>query len=80
MPLFDYKCQQCGHISEFFIHNGADTNLKCQSCGSKKLDKMLSVPGIIKNQNREGGSTCCGREERCETPPCSGGGGGCCRG
>jgi putative FmdB family regulatory protein len=80
MPLFDFKCRNCGHTSEFFIQNMADINLKCESCGSHDLEKMLSIPSVIKSQGRDA-TTCCGREERCDTPPCStNGSGGCCRG
>ena len=34
------------------------------------VEKVLSVSHPVKNP-RPKGSTCCGREERCDKPPCS---------
>jgi putative FmdB family regulatory protein len=71
MPLYDYKCEECGTVSEFFVR-GSEGSLTCPQCGAKRLVKQLSVPASIKMGNsNKGGTTCCGREERCDTPPCS---------
>ena len=79
MPIYEYKCRKCGNGSEFLVHSSAALDdLKCPACGSKELDRLLSVPGLVKNETRVPGTTCCGREERCDTPPCSSGG-SCCR-
>jgi hypothetical protein len=43
---------------------------RCPNCGSTILQKLFSAPHIVREQ-RPSGSTCCGREERCATPPCS---------
>jgi len=43
MPIYEYKCDQCGKISEFLVTFG-DTRAKtCSHCGAKKLHKQLSV-------------------------------------
>ncbi len=81
MPLYEYKCDKCGNVAEFLLHGAqASAGLTCPACGSMEMSRLLSVPVMIKNETRAGGTTCCGREERCDTPPCSSGGGGCCRG
>ena len=74
MPIYDYKCRQCGSISERLVsYAGAASDYACPSCGSTNLEKQLSVPVMLKQCN-PGGLTCCGAEERCDTSPCSGGG------
>lgn len=42
MPLYEYRCQQCGTEQEILVRN--DNDLECESCGARKLEKMLSVP------------------------------------
>ena len=76
MPLYEYKCKQCGVENEFLSHIG-DTGkgLACKSCGSKKLEKMLSVTTIPVHPSPGNGKTCCGLDEKCDSPPC---GTGCC--
>ena len=75
MPIYEYKCLDCGKVSDFL--EGViqtETEKKCKYCGSKKLSRMLSVSNVSLSKNiigSQGGNTCCGREERCEKPPCS---------
>ena len=71
MPIYDYKCQDCGEISEIFLHSLNSQDVQCQACGSYKLDKLLSASYTLKTDASIPGTTCCGRAERCETPPCS---------
>jgi putative FmdB family regulatory protein len=77
MPIYEYRCKNCGKISEFMIRVGKeDDEIKCQHCGSKNLEKILSRSFISTSGQMigsQGGRTCCGREERCETPPCADG-------
>ena len=48
MPLFEYRCQACGHVTEFL--EKADTKAKhpCEQCGSKKTDRILSAFAVGK--------------------------------
>lgn len=72
MPIYEYRCNQCGTISEFLVGIGSKSEtLICTQCGSPHLEKMLSVAHSLKGEKRTPGHTCCGREERCSTPPCS---------
>jgi putative FmdB family regulatory protein len=45
MPLFEYKCRECGHPFEAFVT--ADRPAACPSCGSTNLNKLLSSPGMV---------------------------------
>ena len=75
MPIYEYRCKDCGKISEFLIGVGQEhLEIKCNFCKSKKLEKIFSQSFISAGGNMigsQGGKTCCGRTERCDTPPCS---------
>jgi putative FmdB family regulatory protein len=73
MPIYEYKCEECGKVTEVFLKSKNDKeNIVCKYCGSNKLKKMVSAPGaVIMGTSNPKGTTCCGRTERCDTPPCS---------
>jgi len=72
MPIYEYRCQRCGQVSEFLVKTvSGGQNLSCPRCGSGDLEKLLSAPSLLKENTASPGHTCCGRTERCETPPCS---------
>jgi putative FmdB family regulatory protein len=73
MPIYEYRCKQCGKVSEILVGVGPDnSSLACQHCGSHDLQKILSVSSFtFSESSRAPGTTCCGREERCDTPPCT---------
>jgi putative FmdB family regulatory protein len=74
MPIYEYRCPSCGGTSE--IWEGVGTrrdSLECKHCGERNVERILSLSHPVKNP-RPKGSTCCGRQERCSTPPCSSGG------
>jgi len=75
MPIYDYECLDCGKVVEIFLRSlDTDNNIKCPDCGSQNLHRLISAPATIKMDSSPSGTTCCGREERCDKPPCSSGG------
>jgi len=42
MPIFEYKCEQCGHVMEFLEKRAGAHKHKCERCKSSKLEKLLS--------------------------------------
>jgi putative FmdB family regulatory protein len=44
MPIFDYRCLKCGQQFEAFIRGEA--RVKCESCGSTEVEKMISLPTV----------------------------------
>ncbi len=48
MPIYEYRCQQCGSISEFLVSRigGTPADLKCSHCGGEKLSKALSTIAV----------------------------------
>lgn len=70
MPIYDVKCRGCGKVSEILIR-GAEQALRCPDCGSDNLERQMSSSYMVRTSTRAPGTTCCGRAERCDTPPCS---------
>ncbi|MDY6835652.1 MAG: zinc ribbon domain-containing protein [Chloroflexota bacterium] len=73
MPLYEYYCSDCDKTVELLMQSFEVQGIICPHCGGANMEKQLSSYNMIKtggqNQFKEG--TCCGRKERCETPPCS---------
>lgn len=45
MPLYEYKCQKCGHRFEKIENMNASTTKKCPKCG-RTAERMLAAPAI----------------------------------
>jgi putative FmdB family regulatory protein len=74
MPIYDFRCADCGALSEVLVRGAEARGVQCPDCGSEKMERLVSASYIIKTEQGEPGTTCCGRTERCETSPCSTGG------
>jgi putative FmdB family regulatory protein len=73
MPIYEYKCRECGEVSEILTGMGSrDEGATCKHCGSLHVERILSASFIsVKGGMPKEGTTCCGRNERCDSPPCS---------
>ena len=73
MPIYEYRCENCGKINEVFQKGlEPETPITCSNCGSANLTRLISIPAMVRVENSSSkGTTCCGRTERCDTPPCS---------
>ncbi len=64
MPIYEYRCEECGTVSELMVGVGRNSDeLQCKSCNGSKLEKIMSASSIsVKNptQSMPAGSTCCG--------------------
>jgi putative FmdB family regulatory protein len=46
MPIYEYRCSDCGHQQEF-IQKVTDPQLtKCTACGKETFGKMLTAAGF----------------------------------
>lgn len=72
MPIYDYRCRECGRVSEVFVRTSTG-EVRCPHCGGEDMERLVSASYMIKMDAEAPGTTCCGRTERCETPPCSSG-------
>jgi putative FmdB family regulatory protein len=69
MPIYEYRCADCGKTCEVLVLSG-NSVARCPACGSSKLERLFSASCAI-NVKENTRATCCGRTERCETPPCA---------
>src|SRR5687767_15303575 len=46
MPIYDYRCDHCGHVFSAVQSFKDDSLEKCPSCG-KKPRRLLSMPAIV---------------------------------
>lgn len=46
MPIYEYRCDVCGHQEEFLQRVSEPPIAKCPSCGKKKFRKLLSAAGF----------------------------------
>ncbi|MBN2515821.1 MAG: zinc ribbon domain-containing protein [Deltaproteobacteria bacterium] len=61
MPIYEYKCKNCGHEFETIVFSSNDdSKVECPQCGKKKAEKMISRPA------RAGG----GCAESCSASSC----------
>jgi len=44
MPIYEYRCKECGHAFEKFYRISDSGEVNCPSCQSTKVDKLLSSP------------------------------------
>jgi putative FmdB family regulatory protein len=51
MPIYEYRCDDCGKISEFLLIK-TDENFvpQCKRCKSKKLSRVLSKVRVIRSE------------------------------
>ncbi len=45
MPLFDYRCNACGHTFEVLIRRG-DPPSACPQCGGADLRRLVGMPAF----------------------------------
>jgi len=43
MPIFEYKCNKCGHKMEFLEKSGNKAKHVCEKCGSGDVQKLFSA-------------------------------------
>jgi putative FmdB family regulatory protein len=72
MPIFEYKCAKCGHVTEVLHKSRADEKPACEKCGSAAVNKLLS--GFAVGKAAEGPAC-----DSCSSlPACGGCPGGTC--
>lgn len=84
MPIYEYRCEPCGHRFEAFLMSSAD-QAECPQCQSTQLNKLMStfassVPGGYKatQMAASGAASSSASSEAAPSAPTGGGcGGGC---
>ncbi len=51
MPIYEYRCENCGKISEFLLIKTDDhVALQCKRCNSKRMSRVLSKVRVIRSE------------------------------
>ena len=62
MPIYEYKCEDCGEVSDILILPGNDsTKIICEKCKSENVRKIMpsSIHSISKSSGNDSCSTGC---------------------
>ena len=67
MPIYEYKCDDCGSYSEILVKNRANaSSVSCPDCDSGNLEKLISAPGAV--MVRGGSSAAMPGPRPCQNP------------
>ena len=43
MPIYEFRCVDCGHVQEVLIYNSSQPiEMKCEQCQGEVLDRIMS--------------------------------------
>ncbi|MBA7672034.1 hypothetical protein ES703_80205 [subsurface metagenome] len=56
MPIFEYRCNKCGHKMEFLEKSSSGRKHVCERCQSSDLQKLFS--GFSVGQSNQGSNSC----------------------
>lgn len=71
MPIYEYRCNDCGHQQEFLQKMSDDPIKSCPKCNSEQFQKLLSAGGF---QLKGNGYYETDFKNKSSTPPCQTGG------
>ncbi|NLI82210.1 MAG: zinc ribbon domain-containing protein [Deltaproteobacteria bacterium] len=53
MPIYEFRCVDCGHVQEVLFTSSSDTvQIRCQECGSEVLDRVISRTSHVMGASR----------------------------
>ena len=50
MPIYEYRCEDCGERSDLFHKAGAGETLSCPQCGAQRLRRLFSSVAVHGDQ------------------------------
>ena len=56
MPIFDYRCKQCGHSFDALQKLGDEPLTRCPECGKAAMEKLVSAPALQLKGGAKGGA------------------------
>jgi putative FmdB family regulatory protein len=46
MPIYEYRCEDCGHRFEKLVFTNKDADPRCPECDSARVDKLMSAGSV----------------------------------
>jgi len=43
MPIYEYRCKECGHEMRFLEKSGSRKKHRCEECGGDEVEKRFST-------------------------------------
>jgi len=73
MPIYEFKCESCGEEFEVLLKSRDEiSGVKCPSCGSNKVSRLMSVVNsIISSSSKGGDKPRIVESHKCETGTCT---------
>ena len=51
MPIYEYRCEDCGKVSEFLLIRSDEAFVpQCKRCKSKKMSRVLSRVRVVRSE------------------------------
>ena len=50
MPLYEYRCQECGALLTIRQSFSDDSTPACSSCGDRPMKRIISAASIVKSE------------------------------
>ena len=79
MPIFEYRCRDCGRVLETLEFTAADAPTACPHCGGTALERLLSAAAVHTRGDAGmpplpcgGAGGCCGSDLPRGQKPCMG--------
>ncbi|MGM0485208.1 MAG: FmdB family zinc ribbon protein [Planctomycetota bacterium] len=58
MPIFEYECSKCGHVTAFLEKANARQPHRCEKCGSQETKKVFSKFAVKSGTASSSDSSC----------------------
>ncbi|MBI2864047.1 MAG: zinc ribbon domain-containing protein [Chloroflexi bacterium] len=55
MPVYDYKCKDCGSTFEKLVRFSAKDKVACPCCGGVETKRQVSLPAVTLWTDHDGG-------------------------
>lgn len=71
MPIYEYRCEGCGQVTEALVWNEQETKaVRCAQCGDHRLTRVYLSPiaPVPAAAKKAGAVTCCGEGQGCSDP------------
>ena len=57
MPIYEFRCLDCGHVFEFLKLKKEAEEMKCPKCNSEEVERVLSTVNVAKSVSGKSSST-----------------------